>query len=439
MRGRWLEIAAALIVLGAVVAGGEFGLRLAAEREQAEHRLVALAAASSLGTALNHELSSVLHLSSGLHAYVMTHAHEIDSIDVERMLSFLYGSARHVRNFGIAVGDRLTYVFPREGNEKLIGLRYPELKDQWPEVRKTIETGQRLLVGPMPLAQGGQGLIYRVPVYIEGKYWGLLSTVVDTDSLFASALRAAGRGPFAFAIRGAPDGEVFLGDRRLFEATNAATVDLDLPGGRWKIAAERSGLAWGTSYVDLLRGLIAALGVTLGGVVYMIFRQRRKFSDMALYDGLTGLPNRRLIEDRFERAVVRRKRDRGLTIAMLFIDLDGFKLINDRVGHKAGDAVLRYAAARLSETLRDTDNVGRWGGDEFVVLLEGAAEDRVAELVTRLREAVEVPLRYEGQDLQVGASIGMARMPEDGNALTDLARLADARMYDDKQKRKAER
>jgi len=439
VRGRWLEIAAGLIVVLAVLGGGEFALRIAGEREAAERRLVALAAASSLGTALSNELSSVLYLSSGLQAYVVTHNHELDAIDVERMLSFLYGSARHVRNFGIAVGDRLTYVFPREGNEKMVGRRYPDLKGEWPAVQKTIETGQRLLVGPMPLAQGGQGLIYRVPVYIDGKYWGLLSTVVDTESLFASALRTGGRGPFAFAIRGESDGDVFFGDRRLFEAAQAATVDLDVPGGRWKIAAERTGVVSGGSYLDLLRGLIAALAVTLGAVVFQTLRQRRSFGEMALYDALTGLPNRRLIEDRFDRAVVRRKRDPAVTLAILFLDLDGFKAINDRLGHKAGDAVLRTVAARLGETLRDSDSVGRWGGDEFVVLLEGAVEGSVTELIPRLRHAVEIPVDHEDQQLRVGASIGLARMPEDGGSIAELVRLADSRMYENKQQRKGAR
>jgi diguanylate cyclase (GGDEF)-like protein len=282
-------------------------------------------------------------------------------------------------------------------------------------------------------------LIYRVPVYIDGKYWGLLSTVADSDSLFASALRAAGRGPFAFAIRAESGGEAFFGERRLFADDDAATVDLEVPGGKWQIAAVRTGAVSENPYVVWLRVLGVALGLTLGWVVYSTLRERRKLGEMALYDGLTGLPNRRLIEDRFERAVVRRKRDSAVALAMLFIDLDGFKAINDRLGHRAGDAVLRGAASRISETLRDTDSVGRWGGDEFVVLLEGAAEGPVAELVTRLRHAVEIPLRYDDEDLRVGASIGMARMPDDGDSMADLVRLADARMYEDKQQRKAER
>jgi len=122
--------------------------------------------------------------------------------------------------------------------------------------------------------------------------------------------------------------------------------------------------------------------------------------------------------------------------ALLFADLDDFKRINDEHGHRAGDAVLQGAASRATAAVRDVDSVGRWGGDEMIVLLENAERDKIPELIERVRRAIETPIEYAGLRLQVGVSIGVAIVPDDGDGVQDIIRRADRRMYDDKQKRK---
>ena len=437
MRGRWRDIAATLFIFVAVLGGGEYALLLAEQRATADRRGAAVAAASALGTSLSHELASVLYLNSGLRAYLISHDARLEPGDIDRTLSILYASARHVRNFGVAVGYRVMYIYPREGNEKAIGLYYPDVKDQWPAVQRAGESRQPARIGPVRLVQGGQGLIYRVPIHVGERYWGLISTVIDSDALFASALKRVATGEFDFAIRGKESGEVFLGDPQLFK--RAATVDLEVPGGKWTMAAQPAKELPGHPYLVWLRVLVAALAAVLAWGVYLTLVQHRRFGQMAMYDALTGLPNRSLIEDRFDQVIARHRRDPGTTAALLFIDLDGFKTINQNHGHKAGDAVLRGVAAKLASTVRDTDSVGRWGGDEFVVLLEGATEGSTAEWMGRLREVLQAPQRQDGEELRVGASIGVSRMPADGMELADLVRLADSRMYSDKQERRARR
>jgi diguanylate cyclase (GGDEF)-like protein len=117
---------------------------------------------------------------------------------------------------------------------------------------------------------------------------------------------------------------------------------------------------------------------------------------------------------------------------LLFIDLDGFKNINDQFGHKAGDAVLRAVAVRAKAAVRMNDTIARWGGDEFIVLLENVTQEMLDALMARLRANLEAPIDFEGRSLVVGISMGMAIHPETGGNLDGTLRVADQRMYEDK-------
>ena len=151
---------------------------------------------------------------------------------------------------------------------------------------------------------------------------------------------------------------------------------------------------------------------------------------MANHDALTGLPNRALLEDRLSQAILYAQRyDRWVTVA--FIDLDRFKPINDTLGHKAGDELLKTVANRLTACIRTVDTVVRLGGDEFVVVLfdQPGSVDLVSETIHRLREAITEPVELDGHRLTVTASIGVANYPNDGETTQTLLANADAAMY----------
>ena len=150
-------------------------------------------------------------------------------------------------------------------------------------------------------------------------------------------------------------------------------------------------------------------------------------AERAVRDPLTGLANRVLLEERLRASLSRDARD-GRSTALLFLDLDGFKDVNDRHGHAAGDLVLKAVADRLRCAVRPSDTVARLGGDEFVVLLEGATAAAVQALRTRLSAVVAEPV--EGTvDLRVGVSIGMALADRGESEPGALLALADRRMY----------
>jgi diguanylate cyclase (GGDEF)-like protein/PAS domain S-box-containing protein len=156
---------------------------------------------------------------------------------------------------------------------------------------------------------------------------------------------------------------------------------------------------------------------------------------LASHDPVTDLRNRHFLFDQFAGAIARARRH-DKVLAVLFIDLDGFKRINDDHGHAAGDKVLAEAGRRIATCLRATDTVTRFGGDEFVVLLEDI-EDRhaAAHLAQVIGERLSAPTDLAGGEIRIGASVGLALFPDDGNTPEALLRVADAAMYEVKKTR----
>jgi diguanylate cyclase (GGDEF)-like protein len=155
---------------------------------------------------------------------------------------------------------------------------------------------------------------------------------------------------------------------------------------------------------------------------------------IAYHDMLTGLPNRRLFDDRLHQAILHAKRN-GQLLAILFLDLDKFKVVNDTLGHASGDTLIRCTGERLLSCLREGDTVYRQGGDEFTVLLEYIAKpEDVRIVVTRIQSALEQPFILDGNTIYVTASIGIAIYPNDGESMDQLMMHADTAMYGAKER-----
>ncbi len=154
-----------------------------------------------------------------------------------------------------------------------------------------------------------------------------------------------------------------------------------------------------------------------------------KLVHAAQHDFLTGLPNRAVLSDRVAQAIARARRHGG-HVAVLYVDLDGFKQVNDEHGHDAGDVLLQSVTQRLRKCVRDCDTLSRQGGDEFVVLLsEIAHQDDVTKAARRILRSISKPHRVGSRDLKIGASIGISLFPEDAADAESLLRQADAAMY----------
>jgi diguanylate cyclase (GGDEF)-like protein len=153
----------------------------------------------------------------------------------------------------------------------------------------------------------------------------------------------------------------------------------------------------------------------------------------ALHDALTGLPNRVLFHDRIEQALLQAERDGG-RLAILLMDFDRFKEINDTLGHASGDHVLREVGSRLNDCLRASDTVARLGGDEFGILLPKQTQtSEITRILDKLTAAIEVPIDVEGLPLGIECSIGVAFFPDHGRDVQELVKRADIAMYQAKQ------
>ena len=156
----------------------------------------------------------------------------------------------------------------------------------------------------------------------------------------------------------------------------------------------------------------------------------QRISHMAHHDDLTGLPNRSLIRDRLDQAILHAQR-KSRCVAVVFIDLDSFKLVNDGLGHNAGDELLKVVGARMQACVRRDDTLGRFGGDEFVIILPDLGEDAlsITPLLEKIRQAVTEPVLLEGQEVRVSCSMGVVMYPRDGVDPNTLMMNADAAMY----------
>ncbi|MFC0252618.1 bifunctional diguanylate cyclase/phosphodiesterase [Massilia consociata] len=173
-----------------------------------------------------------------------------------------------------------------------------------------------------------------------------------------------------------------------------------------------------------------------GGVVAIVrdITERKlteqRIRHLAHHDDLTGLPNRSLLRDRLGQAIRDAER-KGGSVGLAFIDLDGFKLVNDGLGHNAGDELLKVVGERMGRCLRRNDTLARFGGDEFVILLPDLTGDPMAitPLLEKVRTAVTEPVEVEGQEVQVSCSMGVVLYPRDGEDANTLMMNADAAMY----------
>jgi len=188
--------------------------------------------------------------------------------------------------------------------------------------------------------------------------------------------------------------------------------------------------------------MLGFVTVVLGAALFALFiaqalmarlrRAMRRAEDdmvrMAHYDALTGLPNRAFFEIHTEQVLARAARG-GDRAALLFFDLDNFKVVNDSLGHPIGDQLLKVVADQLGQVVRQTDNLSRLGGDEFTLLIVGAGRQQASAIAEHVIQALHQPFPIEGHDLSIGASIGIALFPDDGDNVDKLLRSADSALY----------
>ncbi|WP_131278557.1 putative bifunctional diguanylate cyclase/phosphodiesterase [Hylemonella gracilis] len=202
----------------------------------------------------------------------------------------------------------------------------------------------------------------------------------------------------------------------------------DLEVQRQKVSGEMFELSASLSPLRDEDGSISGF-LTIAADVTARKQAERQVEFLAYRDVLTGLPNRALLQDRFAQAIARAERHH-YKVALLFLDLDHFKTINDSLGHATGDALLKEVAQRLSDCMREIDTISRQGGDEFLVVLSDLeGTEMISPVLLKIRERLQQPLLFDGHELSISSSIGVALYPDDGHDFETLLKKADTALY----------
>ncbi len=189
--------------------------------------------AGMLRSGLDQKINLHIHLSSGLAAYIKVYNKNLNRSEIQRILKEIYDFSPVIKNLGVAQGYTLKFVYPVQGNSQAVGMDYRNRPDQWPAVQAAVEAREGILDGPLNLVQGGSGLIYRYPVYIEGNYWGLLSTVINTEVFLKEVFAEADEGLYRFVlIKKSPLNQVIYGDSGLIEDPDTVFIESSLYGLR---------------------------------------------------------------------------------------------------------------------------------------------------------------------------------------------------------------
>ncbi|ABR89950.1 signal transduction protein [Janthinobacterium sp. Marseille] len=298
--------------------------------------------------------------------------------------------------------------------------------------------------GPIRLLQGPMGAVGQLPVFLktaEGSsyFWGFTAVTLKFPDAFSDAhledmeqrgyaYRLSGHNPQTDTVEviaasaAMPEGRIFTRPVRV--GTNEWTLEVSKQGS-W---SNRARLLFEACVTILGSLFVAWLAYLLGGVI----RSRKELQRLAQYDVLTGLPNRRLLDSRLKKAIAGANGHHHL-VAVCFLDLDGFKEVNDSLGHAAGDRLLQQMAQRLQHCMRATDTLARFGGDEFVVILDRLNSiDECEKILERMIHTAQEPVHMDGNEVIVSASIGVA-MFQPGVEREQLLKRADTAMYQAKQ------
>ena len=380
---------------------------------------------------LEHKINGNIQLVRGLVAFIATDP-DIDQDKFARIASELIGEHSQLRNIAAAPDLVIEMVYPLAGNEAAVGLDLASHPRQRDAALAAMDSGSMVLAGPVDLVQGGHGFIGRFPVFIEdgpaarGR-WGLVAAVIDVERLYRDSGLLHGDLPIRIALTGRDadlwDGSVFFGDADVL-GQDPVRAEVSLPTGGWRIAAvPREGWQHTPPNATQFRSLIsfavlmAVLPIGVAGYFYdqhrmhirELERARRQLEHNSLHDCLTGLPNRRFLDERV-------LKDGAPTVptALIHIDLDRFKHINDTLGHAAGDAMLVHAANILRDNTPDGDVVARVGGDEFVIAMTAPTSRCTLEaLATCITEQMRRPVPHMNHECRFGASIGIALRDDD--------------------------
>lgn len=349
----------------------------------------------------------------------------------------LLGKAQYVRSVALAPNNVITLVYPVKGNEQAIGFDFRTQPEQLKTVLLAKQRQGVYIAGPVNLVQGGVGLIARYPIFSDSPankvYWGSVSVVIDYNKLLAETGLTSFKGADIALKTQALNSEsehVFYGSETLFDRPDME-YPIRLPSGTWQLAAKFNlNNQAQTQYINsAIFGIGGLTTLLIYVIMILLYRHYQHTHNAALQDELTQLPNRRFMINLLSKLIT--ERNNHTTFTLLNIDLNGFKQVNDILGHEAGDELLRHVAALLVKETAPHGTVARFGGDEFLILLRNISDASLVEtLIARLHQSIASSvLFWEEQQITSSLSIGFAIFEGQVTTVKQLLSNADKSMY----------
>lgn len=356
----------------------------------------------------------------------------------------LLDKARYVRHVGLAPDNVITHVYPLEGNEAAVGFDFRTRSEQYKTVMFAKELQSVYIAGPVELVQGGIAIIARYPIFSDyptnGDYWGSVSVVMDYETILDDSGLSTFEGAEISLRKQRLDGStgpVFYGKASTF-GNSDMEFPINLPTGKLLLAANYQ--LRNIEQIQFTEAVVRSIGGFVALICYfsvvLLYRSYKSAHKDSLHDELTRIPNRRFVITLLERLMA--PADNKQPFALLYIDLNGFKLVNDNLGHEAGDELLKYVANRLVDTVRASDTVSRFGGDEFMVVLRGVSkQEQIKKIVKHIYQSVESnPLVWCDNQIQPSLSIGYSIYHGQDTSIKQLLANADKYMYEQKKRLK---
>ncbi len=397
--------------------------------------------ASAFERRLSRSLSSTSILAQG----VFEHRGPIPNFD--DYANSVLESVGGVSNLQLAPKGIISFIYPLEGNEKALGHDVLADDARSKEALLAVKTKMLTLAGPFELIQGGIAVIGRKPIYLPARkgdvFWGFASALIYLEELLKAteldSLEAKGYSYQLFRIH--PD----TGDKNVFAKSvsnltdDTYMVSIQVPNADWTLEMSRS---------EPVKNSRAVIGYIISVIVgffaawiafyileqpkklrKVVYQKTRELNFQANNDELTGLYNRRYLSEQLERVLKENTRYHH-PAALMYMDLDNFKRVNDVMGHGAGDELLKQIAIRLKEAVRESDIVTRLGGDEFgILLLDSESVSDARRIAEKLMHVVERPVYLNGKPFEVSLSIGITMIPTDGDDNETILKNADMAMY----------
>lgn len=359
-------------------------------------------------------LQSNSNLMMGFSAYIQTFEEYNEDV-VYTYLSYLTeGNIAYIRNIGIAKDTTIVWNFPKEGNEKAVGVDLSEIPAQAAEVEKVKSSLKYRFDGPIDLVQGGTGYVMRIPIRKNGEFWGMVSLVLKADKvkeLFDDYAEECNLNVVIFDKSSA--GKVVYGDKAILDH-HPIQFNSAFSGADWETYAVSTEARAEGNYIFI--GAMVFIGLLstawISRRVYKFFmaaeeirRKNISLNKVIMKDKLTGIYNRSYLDERILEETELANRH-GTPLSILFFDLDHFKNVNDTYGHSYGDMVLKEITIAVKEHLRKSDVFARWGGEEFAILMPATTLLGAVNTSEKIRAKLEAVVHPAVG--QVTASFGAA-------------------------------